>query len=44
MPEHFDPAVLKGFKETADLFEEAYERLKGLIYPGRNRHMQEVEG
>ena len=27
-PEHFDPAVLQAFKETASLIEETYERLK----------------
>ena len=29
MPEHFDPAVLDAFKETAGRFEETYESLKG---------------
>jgi len=29
MPEHFDPAVLRSFKEIAARFEEAYENLKG---------------
>ncbi len=28
-PEHFDPAVLKAFKETSGLFEEAYKKLQG---------------
>ncbi|MFA5354724.1 MAG: HD domain-containing phosphohydrolase [Thermodesulfovibrionales bacterium] len=26
-PQHFDPAVLRAFEETADLFQEIYERL-----------------
>lgn len=29
MPYHFDPKVLKAFKETSSLFEEVYEKLKG---------------
>lgn len=29
VPRHFDPEVLKAFKETASKFEEAYERFKG---------------
>jgi putative two-component system response regulator len=29
MPEHFDPAVLQAFKETAPRFEQTYESLKG---------------
>lgn len=29
LPQHFDPAILKIFKENASLFEEIYERLKG---------------
>ncbi len=29
MPHHFDPVVLKAFKETKTQFEEIYERLKG---------------
>ncbi len=29
MPRHFDPYVLKAFKETSSQFEEIYERLKG---------------
>lgn len=29
MPHHFDPEVLKAFKETASQFEDLYEKLKG---------------
>lgn len=29
LPSHFDPDVLKAFKEKAPLFQETYERLKG---------------
>ncbi|TAL24949.1 MAG: response regulator [Nitrospirae bacterium] len=29
LPGHFDPAVLKAFKETVSQFEDIYERLKG---------------
>ncbi|MEK6697873.1 MAG: response regulator [Nitrospirota bacterium] len=29
MPHHFDPQVLRAFKETASQFEEVYERMKG---------------
>lgn len=29
MPHHFDPQVLKAFRETAKQFEEVYERMKG---------------
>jgi response regulator RpfG family c-di-GMP phosphodiesterase len=29
MPHHFDPQVLKAFKETESQFEEVYERMKG---------------
>jgi len=29
MPQHFDPAILKIFKERASVFEEIYEKLKG---------------
>ena len=29
MPHHFDPQVLRAFRETASRCEEVYERLKG---------------
>lgn len=29
LPHHFDPQVLRAFKETASQFEEVYERMKG---------------
>ena len=29
LPHHFDPQVLKAFKETALQFEKVYERMKG---------------
>jgi len=29
LPNHFDPQVLKAFRETASQFEEVYERMKG---------------